>query len=68
MNDSTVPLLAGGAADGDIFVGLFTSGMNVIPSWMHQFHGSASKITMDKQIQPLTNLENTSVRSYAPIF
>ena len=25
-------------------------------------------ITMDKQIQPLINLENTSVRSYAPIF
>lgn len=40
---AAVPLLAGGAADGDTFVGLFTSGMNVIPSWEHLFHGSASK-------------------------
>ena len=40
---SSVPLLSGGDADGDTFVGLFTSGMNVIPSWEHLFHGSAKK-------------------------
>ena len=56
-------LLAGGGADSDIFVGPFTFGIHVIPLFGHPFHGSASKITMDKQIQPLINLENTSVRS-----
>ena len=61
-------LVAGGSADSDIFVGPFAFGIHVIPLFGHPFHGSASKITMDKQIQPLINLENTSVRSYAPIF
>ena len=68
MNGTSVPLLAGGAADSNVFVGLFAFGMHVEPLFGHPINGSASKITMDKQIQPLINLENTSVRSYAPIF
>ncbi len=34
-------LIAGGGADGDIFIGMFAFGMHVIPSWEHAFHGSA---------------------------
>lgn len=61
-------LNAGGGADSDTFVGLLAFGMHVEPLFGHPINGSANKLTMDKQIQPLTNLENTSVRSYAPIF
>lgn len=67
-NGSALHLLAGGAADSDVFVGLFAFGMHVEPLFGHPINGSANKITMDKQIQPLINIENTSVRSYAPIF
>lgn len=37
----TVPLIAGGGADGDIFIGALTFGIHVIPLWEHTFHGSA---------------------------
>lgn len=62
-------LVAGaGAADPSAFGGVFPFAVNSSPLNAYWTAGSASNVTMDKQIQPLINLENTSVRSYAPIF